>query len=299
VATTGLYETRLQRWTLNKPDMAPHPQRIPKLPLPDATFPTMQAGMRRDVVGTRAWVEATGGILRPNERLRFVAQWLLSGMYELPAELLGRMGWKESDLVTPAPAEPSAKQGAMNRAAAECSKMVPVFLRDHSHRSYLWALLLAAHARIPTAQIDEELLYVCCLLHDLGLSRNHPLLAGEKCFTMVGARFLRKIATNARWEEGRIRRGEEAITLHVNPRVLMSQGLEAYLLTRATQLDAIGVGTWRVSPENRREVFDRYKGSEDQKRGFSTLLDFAHHVPGSRARTYRYLGSRWWFYLDP
>jgi len=200
--------------------------------------------MRKDPVGTRAWVEATGGILRPEERLSFIGQWLISGMQELPAELLGRMGWKGSDLVSPAPAEPTVTQGAIERADAECSQMVPAFLQDHSHRSYLWAMLLAAHDRIPTAEIDEELLYVCCLLHDLGLSRTHPSLVGEKCFTMVGARVLREIATDAGWEEDRIRRGEEAITLHVNPRVITGQGLEAHLLTKATQLDAIGIGTW-------------------------------------------------------
>jgi HD superfamily phosphodiesterase len=177
--------------------------------------------------------------------------------------------------------------------------MAPPFLGSHSHRTYAWARIIATQSGIPEGEVDDELLYVTCLLHDLGLSEAPPWQSQPGCFTLVGAQALRRIGTAAGWDHERIRRGEEAITLHMNPRVSAKRGLEAHLLTRASQLDAMGVGLSRVTRDCRNRVFASYPKNGQQKRGFSALFGMAHHRPKSRARMYRYLGSRWWFYLGP
>jgi hypothetical protein len=163
----------------------------------------------------------------------------------------------------------------------------------------MWARILAALDGVPDHLIDDELLYVACLMHDAGLSAAAKSSDMLRCFTLSGAQALREIAAAEAWDEARIRRGEDAITLHMNPRVRTLQGIEAHFLARASQLDAIGIDMWKVHKANQREVFSAYPLQTDQRIGFSKLFNVSFHGPRSRARMYWYFGSTWWFRLGP
>lgn len=256
--------------------------------------------MKQDyLVGTWAWARERRGALRFRDRVVVLAEGISLLLDELPSQCLGRMGLTRGTRVALPNLDLPRSTKAIDRAEAVCSAMTPQFLQSHSIRTYLWAKVLAAQDHVPPRVIDDELLYVSCLLHDLGLSGNPSSFSLSGCFTIVGASELRAIGLAADWESARIRRGEEAITLHLNPRVPPKLGVEAHLLTRSSQVDAIGIGYWRIRDAHRREVLRRSPRSSDQTRGFSALFDSPHHPPKSRARMYRSLGSKWWFYLNP
>lgn len=249
-------------------------------------------------VGTRRWVEATGGALGAMDRLAILGQGALAAS-RLPAELLGRLGLIAVRDRTQPSLVPTAETEATRLAEAAWSKLSPAFLSCHSRRTYAWARIIAAQDEIRDGDFDDELLYVCCLLHDLGLATEPTSSVRLGCFTLTGARALREIGLAASWDEERIRRGEEAITLHLNPRVTPRRGIEAHLLCRSSQLDALGIGMWKVSRTNRRRVFAGCPLDPDQRRGFSELFDIGRHAPKSRARMYWCFGSKWWFRFGP
>jgi hypothetical protein len=254
--------------------------------------------MRSERVGTRSWVKATGGALRPRDRVAILCQAAVA-MGGLPAEILGRNGLIAGRDSVFHHVTASVVTDATERADALCSGLSPAFLQSHSRRTYSWARILAALDNVPVHEIDDEMLYVSSLLHDLGLATAPPSSVKLKCFTLRGAQTLRDIATAAGWDEERIRRGEEAIALHVNPRVPARGQIEAHLLSRGSQLDAVGIGMWRVSFPDRGSVFGAFPPDPDQRRGFSELFDGKRHAPKSRARMYSYLGSRWWYRFGP
>jgi hypothetical protein len=161
----------------------------------------------------------------------------------------------------------------------------------------MWARSLAALEGVPDHLLDDELLYMACLLHDVGLSTATMQRDLPRCFTLSGALAFRDIAAAEAWDEDRIRRGEEAITLHMNPRVPARQGIEAHFLSRASRLDALGIGEWKVDRRDQRDVFADNPLDPDQKNGFSQLFDIRRHAPRSRARMYWYFGSTWLFRL--
>ena len=124
-----------------------------------------------------------------------------------------------------------------------CRRQRPEFLINHCYRTFVWASLLAAHEG---RSYDEEMLYIASLLHDTGLSATASPSVPPTCFTLVGVDQVPACATASDVAADRWRRAAEAITLHMNLRVTPNDGVEAYLLTFGTQLDAIGAG-YRIS----------------------------------------------------
>jgi hypothetical protein len=68
---------------------------------------------------------------------------------------------------------------AAAREAEAVADGFPAHLRNHSQRSYLWALALGEQERLA---YDAEFLYCACLLHDAGLVGRGER-GGSECFT--------------------------------------------------------------------------------------------------------------------
>ena len=71
----------------------------------------------------------------------------------------------------------------------------PPFLFNHSMRTYLFGALLGKDLAF-----DHELLFLACILHDLGLTDRY---AGEKPFEIEGAEAARKFLGPNPWPPGR------------------------------------------------------------------------------------------------
>ena len=239
-------------------------------------------------VGTLAWARETGGGLRPADRMRMLGQALAGPLPEILRLWGGRLGLRPSRLARfDLDALRVPDSAAAREAERVCAAMRPELLVGHSHRTYLWAAILAAHEGL---RYDEEVLYVASLLHDLGLSTRAEGAGRSGCFTLVGARACQDLATRTALSDRDAERAANAVTLHMNLLVGPRDGVEAHLVTAATQLDVIGLRYWRVHPQTRRAVLARHPRRGD-KAGMAELFRAeARRAGGTRARFNWYLG---------
>jgi hypothetical protein len=147
----------------------------------------------------------------------------------------------------------------------------------HSYRTYLFALSLAA---IDGAQVDEELCYVACLLHDLNLATPTP----GRCFAVVGGERAEEFALKRDESPERAAAIGAAIAAHItvgasedlsDPGGFVSAG--AFVDVSGTRIDELAPG-WVDT------LLERYP-----RQGFKRhLLGYwsaeARAVPAGRAR---------------
>jgi hypothetical protein len=246
-------------------------------------------------VGRLGWARGTGGQLRTRDRVRLLRQGVLAQLFDLPLPVGGRLGQRSlrpavfdlDDLRVP-------DSGACREAEERCEQMKPDFLVNHSYRTYIWAVIRAAHEGL---RYDEEVVYVSSLLHDLGLAEQETT---SPTFTLVGARAAPQCGAAGSWKEDQELAAAEAITIHMNLRVRPTEGVESYLVTAGTQMDAVGARYWTIDPSTRAAVVSRYP-RDGAKEGFVRLFSAqANAHPGSRAHFYcRYLALRRRFRVAP
>jgi len=124
-------------------------------------------------------------------------------------------------------------------------------LYQHCLRTYLWARILAVQDGIV---FDDELLYVACLLHDLGLTPSQRKgRSGSACFAVLGARAAQVVCANI-WGESRCEQLAHVIGMHMNVRVRLAEGPETHLLHEAASLDCTGIRYWEIARQTRRQV---------------------------------------------
>ncbi|MCC6486121.1 MAG: HD domain-containing protein [Candidatus Hydrogenedentes bacterium] len=159
---------------------------------------------------------------------------------------------------------------AARKAALLCTEVSPPFLVAHCQRMYIWARRLGERQ---TLRYDSELLYVACMLHDLGLT---PAYAGcgehAECFTVDSVQGAGGVARHAEWPPERQDALAEAILLHLNVDVPLRQGVEAHLLHEAAALDVLGLRAWEIAPETRKVCVDRFPRL-DFKKEIAALFD--------------------------
>lgn len=191
-------------------------------------------------VGTVAWARRSGGRLSTLDQLQLAGQALGVQLARLPRGFARRLGLPRRTApldLAPLTAPDTAIAKAAERALDATS---PPSLVHHGYRSYAWGRLLAAR---DGRRLDEELFYITCLLHDLGLVlEDDAIPAGSCCFAYDGSEAARRTMTEAGMEAARIDAMAEAICLHLNVKVGLRHGVEAKYLNAATALDVIGLG---------------------------------------------------------
>jgi HD domain len=199
-------------------------------------------------VGTWAWAEETGGRLRRRDRAELIRQGVLARLEAL-RKTAPVQGLK---LDFPAPPDSS-----LARAAEERVRDVSVpTLYAHCLRTWAFSAMFGATERI---KHDPELLYVACLLHDLGLTDGHggrDATAG--CFAVEGARAAHSLVCQHGASENAARTVAEAISLHLNINVPIERGPEAYLLSRGVALDTVGRRLHRIPPASIQATDERW-----------------------------------------
>ena len=175
------------------------------------------------------------------------------------------MRWRSS----PPPAQraavlPALPTGTLARRALKWSADAsPPWLHAHVLRTYSWGRLLGEAAGLKP---DDELLFVACALHDLGLTERYAPDPGE-CFAFAGARQARRLleaeGVPAPWAA----RVADAVVLHLEVDVALRRGVEAKLLHDGAALDVLGLGGKSVTPEAKRAVLGAYS-----REGFGPLV---------------------------
>jgi hypothetical protein len=173
----------------------------------------------------------------------------------------------------PEPTSPTA-HAALAVATRYCS---PALLH-HSVRSYLWGAALGVSQGVG---FDPELLYVCALLHDLGLVEafdSHRLP-----FEEAGGEVAWVFGAGAGWAPERCARAAEIIVRHMREPVEPAEDAESFLLQRATSLDISGRGVESVPAELRAEVLQRWPRLSLATEFSACFADQAARKPGSAA----------------
>jgi hypothetical protein len=218
----------------------------------------------RPPFGTIAWVRATGGRLSATERLRELARGLASRFAGSgPRSAIDLDTVRAPDTTTALAAE------------ALCRAVSPGWLVNHGLRAYLWARLLA------TQDFDDELLYVACVLHDLGLVDRFARRDGT-CFTLASGDAAVAFAAEHGWEPARREALANAIALHLNVRVALGDGVEAHLVHEGVALDVIGNRARALTPAQRDAVVARHPRDGFKQQFVAGYRDIAAATPGCR-----------------
>jgi hypothetical protein len=185
-------------------------------------------------VGSWEWAQRTGGRLGRADRAELLRQGVLAQLSRLPAAMRRRFVRNTSSVSLPDPPDTALAKEAEERVR-ELSKPA---LYGHCLRTWAFAALFAKRDRVDH---DEELLYLACVLHDLGLTKAHdgrdPSAA---CFAVEGARAAHTLLCAQQAPEDRARTVAEAISLHLNIHVPERYGPEAVLLSKGVMLDVVG-----------------------------------------------------------
>lgn len=201
-------------------------------------------------VGTLAWARKTGGKLRPVDRAELARQFMTVRLAQR----------QRRGTPTPAPFDPEAVRipdsAIARKAALVCETLSEPWLVNHAYRAYFWGTYLAKASAL---SYDEELLFVACILHDLGLTEACKPVADElHCFGVIGARRAVQAMARSGWDAWKLEALEEAITLHLNVAVPPSDGTEAHLLHEGTTLDVMGARFDELSRDYLAKVLEQF-----------------------------------------
>ena len=185
-------------------------------------------------VGSWAWAQRTGGRLSRRDSAELVRQGILARLAGLPARW--RVGLVNDARSLTLPAAPDTE---LAREAEDLTReLSSPILYGHCLRTWAFATLFADRDHV---EHDEELLYVACVLHDIGLTdRHNGRDASAACFAVEGARAAHGLVTRRGEPESRAHTVAEAISLHLNVNVDDRFGPVATLLSKGVMLDVVG-----------------------------------------------------------
>jgi hypothetical protein len=228
-------------------------------------------------VGTWSWAEQTHGRLRRRDRIELARQAVLAQLERIPGP------WRSRLLDgSRSPRLPDPPDSHLARAADErVRELSHPGLYAHCIRSWLFASLFADRDRV---EHDGELLYLACVLHDLGLTEAHDRRdPSAECFAVEGARAAQRVLCAQGESADRARVVGEAIMLHLNISVPARLGAEAHLLHKGVWLDVAGRSAHRLHPHVLREIVRRWPRDELAESLFAANAAQANARPGSRA----------------
>jgi hypothetical protein len=140
-------------------------------------------------------------------------------------------------------------------------------VRDHSERSYQFA---AAFAKADGIELDEEVLYLGTVLHDVGLA---PGGDPNARFEVRGANTVRTLLLEHGMERDRVANVWDCIALHASTALARHKSPETRYSNRGIALDVRGGGTEALEPEFVRAVLDRWPRHDFPELFTETLRD--------------------------
>ena len=165
-----------------------------------------------------------------------------------------------ADHLIAAPDTPLARE-AGTLLDAECDRE----LAGHCRRSYQFAALIA---RTDGVEVDEEVLYLGTLLHDLGLARRYD---GPERFDVRGANVVRALLLDHGMERARAENVWDVIALHAVGAIAQHKSPETRSANRGISVDVRGVGADVLPTDAVRAVLDEWP-RQDFPSAFTRLL---------------------------
>ncbi len=204
-------------------------------------------------LGSVEWVQQTGGILSLAERIQLVARTYCCVMPVALTQRVRAEWWRRRrskgsiDFTWREPPRSAFACGA-ERA---CKRLLTPSMRNHSYRTWAFA---GALAEVDGATVDEELLFVAAMLHDVGLAQ--PTF--QRCFTFQGAELVAELAGDGP-SAAKAAATADAITHHITPGLTSSTGgTLGFYIQRGSALDLGGLRAVHLPVEFVSEVCDRW-----------------------------------------
>jgi HD domain len=138
-------------------------------------------------------------------------------------------------------------------------------LAAHCRRSYQFAALIA---RAEAVEVDEEVLYLGALLHDVGLA---PRYDGPERFDVRGANVVRTLLLDHGMERARAENVWDVIALHAAGAIAEHKSQETRIANRGISVDVRGAGAELLPPDAVRAVLDEWP-RQDFPSAFTRLL---------------------------
>jgi len=168
---------------------------------------------------------------------------------------------------------------AARAALAVATEHLTPSLLNHSIRSWRWALGFAELDGV--GAVDDELLYVGAILHDLGLVE--PFDAHRTPFENAGGAVASVLAAGAGWDPTRRAHLAAAIVAHMSDAPVPEGGVEGRLLDVATSLDISGARPDALPRDYRDAVLAAHPRLDLAVEFAELAADQAERKPGSQA----------------
>jgi hypothetical protein len=141
-----------------------------------------------------------------------------------------------------------ALAGEVRRLLDQC----PPVVAAHSERSYQFAAAFAAGDGV---ELDDEVLYLGTILHDVGLS---AAAEGSERFEVRGANVVRSLLLDLGMDHERVANVWDCIAMHASTPLARHKSPETRYANRGIALDVRGVGAEALDPALVRAVLDRW-----------------------------------------
>ena len=208
-----------------------------------------------------AWGVRTGGKLDGAQKRALVGP-LLRTVADYSGDrvrlALGRRGGGRVDLDDLKVPDSRLARDAEEEARENLS---PAFLH-HSYRCYLFGRALA---QIEGAAVDDEVAYVACLLHEIGLEQATP----GRCFAVVGAERAERFALDREVDPERARRLGAEINGHLNLGQGRDMTSDGGFLSAGAMVDVFGLRLDELEPGWVDEVLARHPRHDFKRYGIA------------------------------
>jgi hypothetical protein len=172
------------------------------------------------------------------------------------------------DLIDP-PATALASE--VRRLLDQCAPVVVA----HSERSYQFA---AGFAAADNVELDDEVLYLGTVLHDVGLS---PAGDGTERFEVRGANLVRAMLLDHGMERDRVANVWDCIAMHASTPLARHKSPETRYANRGIALDVRGAGAEALESALLRAVLDRWPRRDFPTEFEAVLADEVRAHPDS------------------
>jgi len=142
----------------------------------------------------------------------------------------------------------------------------PEFLLNHCLRSYAFAVAMAHKTK---QKIDQEVLFLGAVMHDLGLTEH---CHSEETFEVAGARAARELCLQHNLSHSRADLVHEMVALHNSVGIADKKDAEIALLHFGAGADVAGLWLNDIHPQTLHEVLNDYPRLEF-KEGMIKLLN--------------------------
>jgi len=133
-------------------------------------------------------------------------------------------------------------------------------LFHHSSRVYYWAALAGQQCNL---SVDQELLYIGCMFHDMGLTHEH--CSCDKRFEVDGANSAREFMRQYGVSAQDIDKVWTAIALHTTPGIPEFMDPVIALVTAGVEMDVLGINYGGYDDKVREQVVALHPRTPDFK----------------------------------